>query len=93
MQQLIIIICRDQIDSKQVNLYVRQIFETYHINKIKDYDLYKVIFLDLFELNKNIKTYLSRQHKTLSILFVILKIIDYLAENETIRVRRSCIKQ
>ncbi len=52
MQNLIIIICWDKIDSKQVNLYVRQIFQMYHVNKIRDHDLYKTILHDLFELKQ-----------------------------------------
>ncbi len=52
MKEFIIIIRRDQIDSKQVNIYVRQIFATYHVNKIRNHDLYKAIFHDLFELKQ-----------------------------------------
>jgi hypothetical protein len=40
MKRLIIVIRRDQVDSKQVNVYVNQIFATYHVNKIKNHDLY-----------------------------------------------------
>jgi hypothetical protein len=52
MQKLIIIIRRDKINSKQVNLYVRQIFQIYNVNKIRNHNLYKAIFHDLFELKQ-----------------------------------------
>jgi hypothetical protein len=52
MKKLVIIIRRDQIDSKQVNVYVRQIFSTYHVNKIRNHDLYEAILHDLFELKQ-----------------------------------------
>ncbi len=52
MQKLIIIIRRDKIDSKQVNLYVRQFFQMYHVDKIRNYDLYEAIFHELFELKQ-----------------------------------------
>ncbi len=52
IKKLIIIIRQDQIDSKLVNIYVRQIFSTYHINKIRNHDLYKTILHDLFELKQ-----------------------------------------
>ncbi len=48
----VIVIYRDQIDLKQVNIYVREIFSTYHVNKIRNHDLYKTIFHDLFELKQ-----------------------------------------
>ncbi len=52
MKKLIIVIRRDQVDSKQVNVFVNQIFATYHVNKIKNHDLYEAIFHDLFELKQ-----------------------------------------
>jgi hypothetical protein len=52
MKKVIIVIRRDQIDSKQVNIYVRQIFSIYHVNKIKNHDLYEAILHDIFELKQ-----------------------------------------
>jgi hypothetical protein len=52
MKKLITVIRRDQVDSKQVNVYVSQIFATYHVNKIRNHDLYEAILLDLFELKQ-----------------------------------------
>ncbi len=52
MKKLIIIIRRDQIDSKQVNIHDHQIFATYYVNKIKNHDLYEAILHDLFELTQ-----------------------------------------
>ncbi len=52
MKKLIIVIRRNQVDSKQVNVYVSQIFATYHVNKIKNHDLYETILHDLFELKQ-----------------------------------------
>ncbi len=49
MQELITIIRRDRVNSNQNNSYVHQTFETYHVNKIKNQDLYDAIFHDLFE--------------------------------------------
>ncbi len=52
MKKLITVIRRDQVDSKQVNVYVSQIFQMYHVNKIKNHDLYDTILHDLFELKQ-----------------------------------------
>ncbi len=52
MKKLIIVIRRNQVDLKQVNVYVNQIFATYHVNKIKNHDLYEAILHDLFELKQ-----------------------------------------
>ncbi len=52
MKKLITVIRRDQVDSKQVNVYVSQIFQMYHVNKIRDHDLYEAILHDLFELKQ-----------------------------------------
>ncbi len=52
MKKLITVIRRDQVDSKQVNVYVSQIFQMYHVNKIRDRDLYEAILHDLFELKQ-----------------------------------------
>ncbi len=52
MKELIIIIRRNRVDSNPINLFVRQIFETYHENKIRDNNLYQAILHDLFELKQ-----------------------------------------
>ncbi len=52
MKKLITVIRRDQVDSKQVNVYVNQIFATYHVNKIKNHDLYEAILHNLFKLKQ-----------------------------------------
>jgi hypothetical protein len=52
MKKLITVIRRNQVDSKQVNVYVNHIFATYHVNKIRDHDLYEAILHDLFELKQ-----------------------------------------
>ncbi len=63
MKRLIIVIRKDQVDSKQVNVYVSQVFATYQVNKIRNHDLYKAILHDLFELNKNIETCSYQQYE------------------------------
>jgi hypothetical protein len=52
MKKLIIIIRRNRVDSNQINLFVRQIFEMYHENKIRNHNLYQAILHDLFELKQ-----------------------------------------
>ncbi len=49
IKKLITVIRRNQVDSKQVNVYVNQIFQMYHVNKIRNHDLYETILHDLYE--------------------------------------------
>jgi hypothetical protein len=53
----------------------------------------KQFFMICTNQNKSIETYSFREHETSFSLFAILRIFEYLAQNKTIRVRRSCIEQ
>ncbi len=52
MKNLIIIIRRDRVDLSQINLFLRQTFEKYYENKIKNHNLYQAILHNLFELKQ-----------------------------------------
>ncbi len=75
MKKLITVIRRDQVDSKQVNVYVSQIFATYHVNKIKNHDLYEAILHDLFELKQ--KHWNMLTSATWNVVLIVCYIQEY----------------
>ncbi len=74
MKELIIIIRRDRVDLNQINLFVRQTFETYHENKIRDHSLYQAIFHDLFDLKQ------EHWNVIISITWNVIIVVCYIQE-------------